>query len=295
MNVYRIHIRPKGGLGDAKVSFDYCLKESVLGLGWQTKKQNNDATWEEYELEAAKIYGMRELSRVKYLKDNLKKDDLIWTRDESGSYYLGKVLSEWEYFSDKAAQDADIVNVVRCELKKVLSIDDVPGKIIACFRPPKTIQAIRDETANNYSKYLWNKLNGCEFYELPFGRYKNIYSFISSEETEDIIFIYLQTKGWLIIPNSRKLDTMSYEFYAIHSKTKERAIIQVKTGHTPIFPKDWENWKEKVFLFQASGNYIGSKNENVVCLKPGDTEAFMYANKDILPSNIANWLDIINI
>ena len=78
MNVYRIHIRPKGGLGDAKVSFDYCLKESVLGLGWQTKKQNNDATWEEYELEAAKIYGMRELSRVKYLKDNLKKDDLIF-------------------------------------------------------------------------------------------------------------------------------------------------------------------------------------------------------------------------
>lgn len=292
MTVYRIHIRPKGGLANSKVSFDYCLKENVLGLGWQTETQNNGVAWKEYESEASEIYGSGELSRVRYLKNNLKKDDLIWTRNEEGNYYLGKVVSEWEYFSNPEAQDADIVNVVRCELIKVPSIDDVPGKVVACFRPSKTIQSIRDETASNYSKYLWNKISGNGFYSLPSEKYKNVYSFLGSEETEDVIFIYLQIQGWVVVPNSRKGDTMSYEFYAVNRETKEKAIVQVKTGHTPLSPKDWENRKEKVFLFQASGNYNGTTDGNVVCLKPDDIESFMYTYRDILPSNISHWLNV---
>lgn len=292
MTVYRIHIRPRGGLANPKVSFDYCLKASVLGLGWQTESQNNNVSWEEYETEATEIYGSGELSRVRYLKNNIEANDIIWTRDTEGNYYIGKVLSEWEYYSNRDAQDADIVNIVRCELKKVLSVDDVPGKVVACFRPSKTIQAIRDETASNYSKYLWNKLNGKEFYSLPKVNYKNVYSFLGSEETEDVVFIYLQMQGWVVIPNSRKGDTMSYEFYLINRKTKEKAIVQVKTGHTALSPKDWSSWKEKVFLFQASGLYNGSSVGNVVCLKPNEIESFMYANKEMLPSNISHWLDI---
>ena len=94
MTTYRIHIRPKGGLANSKVSFDYCLKESVLGLGWQTDSQNNNASWEEYEKEAIEKYGNSELSRVRYLKDNIKQNDIIWTRDAEGTYYLGKVETE---------------------------------------------------------------------------------------------------------------------------------------------------------------------------------------------------------
>ena len=197
MSVYRIHVRPKGGLANSKVSFEYCLKENVLGLGWQTKTQNNNASWEEYEWEASEIYGSSELSRVRYFKRNLKNGDLIWTRDTEGNYYLCKVASEWEYFSNSEAQDADIVNIVRCQLLKVPSVDDVPGKVVACFRASKTIQSIRDITASEYSKYLWNKLSGEECFLLQSGKYDNVYSLLGSEETEDVIFIYLQMHGWV--------------------------------------------------------------------------------------------------
>lgn len=292
MTVYRIHIRPGGGLADPKVSFSYCLQEGVLGLGWQTETQNNNASWEEYETEAAEIYGNSELSRVRYLKNNLQKNDLIWTRDIEGNYYLGKVESGWEYFSNREAQDADIVNIVRCNLKKVPSVDDVPGKVVASFRPSRTVQAIRDETASDYSKYLWNKLSDKEYYDLPKENFKNVFSLLGSKETEDVIFIYLQMQGWLVIPNSRKGDTMSYEFYLVDKETKEKAIVQVKTGHTPLTPSEWANWKEKVFLFQASGNYNGSPVDNVVCIEPKDIEMFMYSNKSLLPSNIGHWLNV---
>lgn len=293
MTVFRIHIRPKGGLAKSKISFAYCLKEKVLGVGWQTKTQNNTSTWLEYLSEAETIYRNKSLSRVKYFEKNVKENDLIWTRDSEGSYYLGKVKSGWEYYSNTEAQDADIVNIVRCNLIKIPSVDDVPGKVVACFRPSRTIQAIRDKTASNYSKYLWNKISSSTFYSLPKESFKNVFSFLGAEETEDVIFIYLQLKGWVVIPNSRKADTMKYEFYLINKTTKEKSIVQVKTGHTKLIPKEWENWKEKVFLFQANGNYVGiSLNKNVVSIKPKDIESFMYSNKELLPSNIVHWLNI---
>ena len=292
-SVFRIHIRPKGGLGNSKVSFSYCLKESLLGLGWQTKSQNNSATWEEYKQEATEIYGEKALSRVKYLKKHVKKDDLIWIRDLKGSYYLAKVQSGWEYFSNKEAQQADIVNIVRCEIKKIPFIDDVPGKVIACFRPPRAIQAIKNKTSVEYSQYLWNKLVKTKYFTLPKDNIKNIFSLLDSEETEDVVFIYLQKQGWIVIPNSRKVDTMSYEFYLIHRTSKEKAIVQVKTGGTSLTVKNWEEKKEKVFLFQANNQYIGEpENSNITCIHPSTIEQFMNNNKALLPSNIIHWLNV---
>jgi hypothetical protein len=295
MTVFRIHIRPKGGLANSKNSFSYCLKESVLGMGWQANTQNNNFTLSEYLSEARKNYKNKSLSSVKYLEKNVKIDDLIWTRDTNGAYYLGKVKSKWEYYSNNEAQDADIVNIVRCDLIKIPSVDCVPGKVVASFRAPRTIQAIRDKTTSSYSKYLWNKISLSSFYSLPKENFKNVFSFLSAEETEDVIFIYLQLKGWVVIPNSRKTDTMKYEFYLINKTTKEKSIVQVKTGHTKLIPKEWENWKEKVFLFQANDNYVGvSLNKNVTSIKSKDIRLFMYSNKELLPSNIVHWLDVAN-
>jgi hypothetical protein len=292
MTVFRIHIRPKGCLGNSEVSFNYCLKANVLGLGWQTKSQNNNCSWDEYYAEAKNIYGKGELSRVCYLKKKIQTDNLIWTRCPKGEYYLAKVISNWEYLTNPEAQAADIVNIVRCNILKVQDISQVPGKVIACFRPSRTIQSIQDKTTIEYSKQLWNAISKTNHFQASLTD-KNVFSLFSSEETEDIVFIHLQLNDWIVIPNSRKLDTMSYEFYAIHRQTKEKAIVQVKTGNTPINPKDWENRSEKVFLFQSSGNYISeSSSENIICFTPDYIENFLRNNKDIYPSNIVHWLNI---
>jgi Holliday junction resolvase-like predicted endonuclease len=115
---------------------------------------------------------------------------------------------------------------------------------------------------------------------------------LGGEETEDLIFIYLQMHGWVVIPNSRKIDTMSYEFYLIHRDTREKAIVQVKTGHSSLTPADWINRNEKVFLFQANGKYHGESVENVICIDPEEIKVFMYSYKDLLPVQISHWLDV---
>jgi hypothetical protein len=289
MNVYRLHIRPQGGLANPEVSFAYCLQAQVLGVGWQTYSDKPISSWADYETEASRHHP--DLSRVRYLKDRVKPDDLLWTRCPAGNYHLARVASEWEYLTSQQAQDADIVNVVRCQILKVPAVDDVPGKIVACFRAARTIQAIADETSRHYSQFLWNKLSGTSTYSLPAHAPRSLFSMLGAEATEDVLFLYLQTQGWLVVPNSRKADTMSYEFYLIHRQTRQRAIIQIKTGNTGLCTSDWKNRAEHVFLFQSNGLYSGEPQLGVECLSPEAVEVFMWANRDLFPANILFWLD----
>lgn len=292
MNVYRIHIRPKGGKANPELSFGYCLKEQVLGLGWQTESQKSGVSWKEYEKEATEIYGSDKLSRVRYLKNRVEPNNLLWTRDTKGNYYLAKVRSGWEYYTNRAAQDADITNVVRCKMLKVISVDDVPGKVVACFRPSRTIQGIKDSVAQKYSLLLWNRLSGSADYKVDTKEFKNIFTFLDSEQTEDVIFIYLQTKGWLVVPNSRKADTMSYEFYLIHRHDRRRAVVQVKSGGTPLDASEWKDTKEHVILFQANGQYQTRDVKNVECIEPLVIEKFIYSNLGLMPKSISHWAKV---
>ena len=293
MSVFRIHIRPGGGLADSNFSFYYCLHEQVLGVGWQTYSDSAISTWEDYETEAQLHH--EDLSRVRYLKNYVKKDDLIWTRCPAGHYYLAKVVSEWEYFTNDRAKDADIVNVVRCEILKVPAIDAVPGKVVACFRPTRTIQEIADEPMQQYSQYLWNALSGTSYYPLAENLGGSVFPFLGSDATEDVIFIYLQTKGWLVIPNSRKADTMSFEFYLIHRETRERAVVQIKTGNTSLNTDEWKERLERAFLFQSNGLYFGQNHPLVVCIPLAEIEAFMLANRDLLPASTLYWIDHVGL
>ena len=212
----------------ASVSFAYCLEEQVLGVGWQTYSDKLITTWAEYEQEALKV--TKDLSRVRFLKNHVRPNDLIWTRSPAGNYYLAKALSGWEYYTNERARAADIVNVARCQIFKVPQVDMVPGKVVACFRSTRTIQRIAGDPMTLYSQHLWNRLSGTQDFTPPSLAGRSVFPFLGAEETEDVIFIYLQTKGWLVVPNSRKGDTMSYEFYLIHRDTRQRAVVQAKPG-----------------------------------------------------------------
>ena len=161
MRVFRIHIRPSGGRGGKAASFEYCLSTGVLGMGWQVDSLiGASVTWELYERLAKKKYKHKELRSVRFLKNNIRPGHLLWTRDLRGKYYLARARSTWQYLAESEAHDADITNVVRCDIRPVEQADDVPGSIAATFRPGRTIQSVRNPTAASYSRLLWNELAG---------------------------------------------------------------------------------------------------------------------------------------
>jgi hypothetical protein len=299
-NVFRLHIRPGGGSADSALSFAHCLAEKVLGLGWAVGlPPETRPTWDEYEALAKEEHRGEngeeaDLGRVRFLHNRVRARDLIWTRDTRGKYYLAKVESPWEYHETPASRAPDIVNFVRCRILAVPEPDDVPGKVVACFRARRTIQSIVDPTSVAYSQLLWNRLSCRSDYVVVANGAQSIYSYLDSETMEDLIFIYLQMQGWVVIPNSRKADTMGFEYVLINRETHERAVAQVKTGNASLNRESWKDFGQRVFLFQANGLYFGEETPSVTCIAPSEIESFMRAERDIMPRVVRLCLEYVD-
>lgn len=294
MYLFRIHIRPQGGSASVKESFEYCLKNKILGVGWQINSTRTPESWEVFIKEAEQIHP--NVQGPRYIKRWVSEGDLVWTRDHEGNYYLAKVRSGWEYWigTEAVEKDIDIANIFRVELHPV-SLDAVPGKVVACFRPTRAIQEVASKPAIEYTKYLWNKISGKKDYEVDKAVASDIFEFLDDEETEDVIFLYLQSKGWFIVPNSRKKDTMRYEFYAVDPKSGMRAITQVKTGKEQINQNEYKNTTEQVILFQAQEIYSGVRHPRVTCLSRAEILEFMRDSFKWLPTSLKNKLEVCRV
>ena len=302
MSVFRIHIRPSGGAGDPNISFEYCLRHGVLGMGWGVPAAEPALNWDEYHEAAEAQYGLADLANVLYLHDNVDENDLLWTRDTAGIYYLARVVSPWEYFANEEAIEADIVNIVRCEIHR-LQVDEVPGKVVACFRPPKTIQAIADNTVAAYSRLLWNRYASMQHYPPEEQAVPDIFAFLDDKAAEDAVAIFLQMNGWLLVPASRQANNMSYEYHLIDKKRLQRAVVQVKTGHEELNRDHWARFAAhlnegadadtRVFLFQTYGNYTGAQYPCVECIDPDELRTFLFTHRSLLPRSIVHWIDFV--
>jgi hypothetical protein len=292
MYVFRIHIRPQGGSADMQNTFGYCIRNGILGVGWRTSSDRNTKNWDEYYAEASQEH--ENLQVCKYINKWVGPGDLVWTRDPSGQYFLARVLSGWEYWTTEESrqQDIDIANIFRCEIKQV-AIDEVPGKIVACFRATRTIQEVADHKASEYTRHLWNVLSGQQIYEIDRASYSDIFMMLDDEETEDLVFLYLQSKGWYVIPHSRKGDTMSFEYLCVNPVTGEIAGTQVKTGEAFIDRQDYANLNHKTFLFQPNGRYSGSDAENTKVIAREELLVFLQKSASWLPMSFKRKMEIV--
>ncbi len=297
MYVFRIHIKPDGGKADPETTFQYCLDNGLLGVGWRTRSESNTVnrtkSWDDYYQEASQIYD--NLDICKYIQKWVGEGDLVWTRHPARKqYYIARVTSGWEYWTSQKGidQDIDIANVFRCVFQEV-NLDAVPGKIVACFRAPRTIQEIADSRAKAYSQYLWNKLSKEQVYEVEKSEYSDIFMMLDDEETEDLLFLYLQSKGWYVIPNSRKGDTMSFEFLVTNAKNGEKAATQVKTGETVLNRDDYSALPNKIFLFQSNERYEGTTAENVICVRREELLRFLEARIALFPRSFKTKLEMV--
>ncbi len=292
MYLFRIHIRPYGGSADIPATFDYCLKNGILGVGWRVDGQENTEDWDAFLREASRVH--TDLNVCKYIKKWVSAGDLVWTRNALGAYYLARVLSGWEYWTSIESQscDIDIANVFRVKMFAV-ELDAVPGKVVACFRAQRTMQEIADPKVLEYSKFLWNKISGGLDYEIDRSKFPDIFAMLDAEETEDLVFLYLQMQGWYIIPNSRKADTMSFEYLAVNPQTGRKALAQVKTGHSSLVPNDYREFALQVFLFQSNELYIGDVPQNVVCIPRSELLAVLNAARSWLPTTFLSKIDLV--
>jgi hypothetical protein len=115
---------------------DFVLKKSI-GVGWSAGTDDETLDWSAYYAKARRLYysmgktgGDSWWTATNALHNRVQKDDLCWTRDELGLYYLGRVTGEWQYRNTLAHSAAEIVNVRRCEWQQAEAVDDVPSEVV---------------------------------------------------------------------------------------------------------------------------------------------------------------------
>lgn len=296
MTLWRINLKPGSESGiDAR---QHCLTKGLVGIGWQVNYGTETITAEFYERKATKDYrnkgdkGWWPAWNALYYKSAI--DDLIWTRDWDGIYYVGRIIGEWYYDTSKKASQADIVNVKKCDWIKVGTIESVPGKLVNCFIPSRTIQQVYDETVNLFSQLIYNEKSSTPHYKTRSLAGQDLYSLLSSDDCEDALALYLQLiHNYVVVPSSCKSDTMAYEYVLIQRKTKENAIVQVKNGDVDLNGDEFKNLNGTVFLFTTKGKYHGEPRDNIKLIDPDVIKEFLYDNIDLLPYKMKIWVKLI--
>ena len=123
----------------------------------------------------------------------------------------------------------------------------------------------------------------------------DIFGMLNYEETEDLLFLYLQEKGWYVVPNSRKGNTLKYEFSIVNPETGEQGETQVKTGTgTSLNAEEDYDYKDRiVFLFQSEENYKGKTPKNVVLVRRKELLSFLENSVKWLPKWLQNKMEMV--
>lgn len=270
-------------------------------MGWAVATDGNPVDWERYQALFAQRYGASRggKSATRQLH-SMRVDDLIWSRNAKGNYYLGRVTSPWRYELDQGYLDADVVNVVDCEWVGSVHADTVPGAVTNAFISRATIQQVRGKEALAYSMQLFAETHGAGA-EAPWSPEQwpslkwdeELFQLLSPFDCEDLLGLHLQENGWVIIPNSCKLSTEAYEYVLHHRETGETAAVQVKQTRKPLdVTRFTDPTFDRFFLFATSGEYIGTPPANMICVDREAMREYLLTRAVHLSTRFQMWVEL---
>lgn len=293
MTLWRLNIKT-----DAQDGFDprqFCLKKNLAGIGWpvEDKDGHPPKDFDHYiklgQIQYADKGDNGWWPAVNAIGNRMHEGDLCWTRDWNGLYYLGRIAGPWQYLHSDDANNVDVHCVRPCKWVRVGLLDAVPGAVERSFGPSRTVQAIDDETSEAYSRYVYGKLSGDSTIS-PNGR-PDIFGLLSPLDHEDLVALYLQTRGYVLVPSTIKRSTAAYEWVMFHQQTGEKAVLQVKSGKAWIDVAPLADIPSQVFVVAADGATAGPIPANVTFISRAELLQFAQQRRTLLPERIRRYLD----
>lgn len=305
--VVRIHLKTgdseqKNNYEFRKKLIEFCLEnrqEQYVAIGWSSVYKNDKtiSTYEDY-YRKVKANGNR-INAAHNIFLHAKKDDLFWTRDLNGFYWICRARSSAKAYYNP---DLDIGAVVPVEAFKYGL--EVPGGIKASFNRPNggTANRFHDHNLIEFSKFVYNELSRTNYFQVN-SIAEDIISNLPDFDLEELVISYIQIKyNYYVLSNSiaKKSTTIAIECEFISKDVNDpmRAVVQVKGGkdrqlkfgdYTEFLDRGYQ-----VFLYAPKLLIDNCKPKNIICIDSNDLKDFYYKYKNILPSSITKWEKIIN-
>ncbi len=286
-SMYRIHLFKWTGNFDASKYRSYCLENNILALGWSPYEYGieNIANFKEYLTSASGEWKDSAFHTAINAIRNIQIGELCWTQID-GVYYLGKINDTEPHYEYNKYYP--YIGPYRMCVWKKCHMDEVPGDIIRGLIGGKTLQRVGGEISRLYSEFIYDgsksKIN------------KGFADLLHPIDVEDLLGIYLQVeKGYILYPSTSKNDTAEYEFMLMQKDSKKRAVVQCKTGNTPItdnsvlLSKNFSDFD--VYLTAIYGDYPKTNHPNIHIVKIEELDIFARNYREILPRRIQKFLE----
>lgn len=289
---------------------DKCFNDKVFCIGWSLAYKPLDKEQYVSAIKQKTPDGQKGFGKAMECMSKIKEGDFIWSRNSlSGKIYLGKVTGYNNQIYDfYEIDDNQWCLAVHCQWRE-FNLDDVPGIIVNSFaRCTIKHSSTSNGPLSAYFECLYSGQKG----NIKLAK-KSIYDFLSPEDQEDLLGIYLQKEHqYIIYPSSNKSGTTAYE-YMLAKKEDEhlkKAIVQCKMGGADIFLKAFQEYDDcNIWCVTLHGDVYYDKSKSkkyhngelahVKVFKMGDVNhdeliqwAYEEENKFLLPSRIQKYLEL---
>lgn len=312
---YVTRINLKTATDHRKELIDFCLngknvftddekaqgKAQFLAIGWSCVDFESDDFSMFYNTVVEYVHGQkRRLNPALNIFNEACVNDLFWTRDLDGAYWICRVKNPAKAYLNR---ELDIGAILPVEAYKFGL--EVPGQIKASFNRARggIVQRLHYPAITEYSKFVFNKLCGEDYYNINLSIANNVIENLPDFELEELVISYLQiVKGYYLLSNSiaNKSTTVKIECQLISRDVNnvKKAVVQVKG------PKANELNASEFKAFEDEGYYIylyapGVKKleemKNVIQITTEELQEFYREYKAILPESITQFENLFNI
>ena len=300
---YVTRINLKTDTNQREKLIDFCLhdKNQFLAIGWSCVDFKTDDYSAFYDTVVAYVHGQkRRLNPALNIFKDACVNDLFWTRDLNGVYWICRVTEPAKAYLNK---DLDIGAVL--PVKAYAFGLEVPGQIKASFNRSRggIVERLKDSTIIEYSKYVYNKLSKKDYYEVNLNIANNIIDNLPAFELEELVISYIQiVEGYYLLSNSiaNKSTTVKIEcqFISRDINNVKKAVVQVKakqaTALDALSFKAYEDKGYYIYLYAPTIENM-EKMKNVIKITPKELQDFYGKYKAILPESITQFENLFDI
>lgn len=300
---YVTRINLKTDTNQREKLIEFCLhdKNQFLAIGWSCVDFKTDDYSAFYDTVVAYVHGQkRRLNPALNIFKDACVNDLFWTRDLNGVYWICRVTEPAKAYLNK---DLDIGAVL--PVKAYAFGLEVPGQIKASFNRSRggIVERLKDSTIIEYSKYVYNKLSKKDYYEVNLNIANNIIDNLPAFELEELVISYIQiVEGYYLLSNSiaNKSTTVKIEcqFISRDINNVKKAVVQVKakqaTALDALSFKAYEDKGYYIYLYAPNIENM-EKMKNVIKITPKELQDFYGKYKAILPESITQFENLFDI
>ena len=313
--VYVTRINLKTATDHRKELIDFCLngkneftedekaqgKAQFLAIGWSCVDFKSDDYSAFYDTVVEYVHGQnRRLNPALKIFKEARVNDLFWTRDLNGVYWICRVKNHAKAYLNRELDIGAILPVEAYEFKL-----EVPGQIKASFNRARggIVQRLQYPAITEYSKFVFNKLSGKNYYDINLSIANNVIENLPDFELEELVISYIQiVKGYYLLSNSiaNKSTTVKIECQLISRDVNDvkKAVVQVKGPKAPALNalsfKDYENKGYYIYLYAPKVDNL-EEMKNVIQITTEELQAFYKEYKAILPESITQFENLFNI